>query len=441
MHPLVLVVDDDAELRELWTLILETHGLSVITAQDGLIGLEMAKLERPAVILLDMMMPELDGLEFLRRLPLEVSPAPPVVAMSGFHRFADLSVKYGARAFVPKPCAVAEVEALVDAIIAESRLPAVRSTSTEVGAGTWGRIVTDTANLDDPHLRQQLRWLNDWLAGYFGVDTSLTAVLDHGGIRLVTVNGGNPRYKEGSVVEPQLTFCSEVVRASAALVLTDAINHPVFGDHGAVRQGVQFYAGAPLGKGGAFGTQCLVQTKPRPFRSEDLAILDHFASLVTTMIEGDGQRSTIGLLDGPGILGRDVFLSIVDAETRRAERDRNEVALAVLQCESAVVSALAKTDGCIVVGQLEGGLFGILVRAAAAAENRLIGDRVLGFLGDQAAGPVGVVVWSGDAGHGGVSSADLLLRATLVRDRARARPTAFEREQLNHETSSVVHMG
>lgn len=434
MYPLILVVDDDAELRELWTLILEARRLTVLTARDGRVGLEIAKRERPAVILLDMMMPELDGLEFLRRLQLEVSPAPPVVAMSGFHRFAELSVKYGARAFVPKPCAVAEVEALVEAILAES--PTARGVGPDAAAGIRGRLAFDVASLDDPGLRQQLRWLNDWLVGYFGVETSLTALLEDGGVRLITVNADNPRYQEGCVVDPQLTFCSEVIRANAALVLTDAVAHPVFGDHDAVRLGVQFYAGAPLGKGFAFGTLCLVQTKPRPFRSEDLAILDHLASLVTMAIEKGGHGPMKPLFDGPGILAHDVFASIVDAETRRAERDHNEITLAVLEGEPSVMTALAGAKGDVVVGRLEAGLYGVLVCAADRAEGNATVDGVLALLDEQSvAGPVGLVTWRASTGLGGVTSSDLLSRATLALERARAHPSGLEREELTRDAA------
>jgi len=62
-RPVVLVVDDDTRMRRLLRLNLEKEGYRVTAAEDGPAGLEIAELESPDLILLDVMMPEMDGFE------------------------------------------------------------------------------------------------------------------------------------------------------------------------------------------------------------------------------------------------------------------------------------------------------------------------------------------------------------------------------------------
>ncbi|MET0958364.1 MAG: response regulator [Solirubrobacterales bacterium] len=65
---LVLVADDDADVRELVVFRLERAGYPVITAADGERALELAREQRPAVCVIDVMMPGLDGYELTKRL-------------------------------------------------------------------------------------------------------------------------------------------------------------------------------------------------------------------------------------------------------------------------------------------------------------------------------------------------------------------------------------
>ena len=64
----VLVVDDEDDIRELCRVNLEFEGFDVIDARDGRTALDCAARQRPDVIFLDLMMPEMDGWEVLRRL-------------------------------------------------------------------------------------------------------------------------------------------------------------------------------------------------------------------------------------------------------------------------------------------------------------------------------------------------------------------------------------
>jgi DNA-binding response OmpR family regulator len=57
----ILVIDDDLAITELMTMLLKTHGFEVFSANSGAEGIKLAELKRPHVVLLDLMMPDLDG--------------------------------------------------------------------------------------------------------------------------------------------------------------------------------------------------------------------------------------------------------------------------------------------------------------------------------------------------------------------------------------------
>lgn len=64
----VLIIDDDLTLREMYEDYLKASGFAVVSAQDGEEGLDKAAQAKPSVILLDLMMPKINGIEVLRRL-------------------------------------------------------------------------------------------------------------------------------------------------------------------------------------------------------------------------------------------------------------------------------------------------------------------------------------------------------------------------------------
>jgi len=102
--PLVLVVDDNCQVREVVRVNLEMEGYAVreaANAEDGLAALEE---EVPDLILLDVMMPQVDGWEMLRRVQERHGVGSiPVVMFSGYLEAGDEAAERGARGFVGKP--------------------------------------------------------------------------------------------------------------------------------------------------------------------------------------------------------------------------------------------------------------------------------------------------------------------------------------------------
>jgi len=64
----ILLVDDDSDIREALTMVLESRGYQVVTAQDGIEGLACLKAEKPDLMILDLLMPNMDGFGVMKEL-------------------------------------------------------------------------------------------------------------------------------------------------------------------------------------------------------------------------------------------------------------------------------------------------------------------------------------------------------------------------------------
>jgi len=80
----ILVVDDDPYLRELMAITLEDQDFDVFLAEHGMNAQEVLSRRKPHLIILDMMMPVMDGLEFLKWLREEQKSNIPVIVMTAF---------------------------------------------------------------------------------------------------------------------------------------------------------------------------------------------------------------------------------------------------------------------------------------------------------------------------------------------------------------------
>ena len=99
----VLVIDDDPAQRDLMSRFLEREGFAARTAPDGRTGIEMARALRPRAILLDVMMPGMDGWSVLATLKADAELAKIPVVMITFVSERGLATSLGAAGYVPKP--------------------------------------------------------------------------------------------------------------------------------------------------------------------------------------------------------------------------------------------------------------------------------------------------------------------------------------------------
>jgi CheY-like chemotaxis protein len=109
----ILVVDDISDTREMYSLYLSGRGFKVPTASDGLSGLDAACTHRPDVIVMDLSMPGVDGIEATRRLKADPRTSHiPVLLLTAYplHAVKGGALETGADDLLTKPCLPADLE-------------------------------------------------------------------------------------------------------------------------------------------------------------------------------------------------------------------------------------------------------------------------------------------------------------------------------------------
>ena len=120
--PTILYVDDDRLLVKLCCDVLESHGYRTLIATDGIMGIEAAREARPDLILLDVMMPEMDGLEVCRRLRADpLFCRTPIVLLTSIQDLAidAKGLKAGADRVLRKQFSSLEIVTAIQEILAE----------------------------------------------------------------------------------------------------------------------------------------------------------------------------------------------------------------------------------------------------------------------------------------------------------------------------------
>ena len=119
----ILVIDDEADLARVVVRALEQEGYDVILATDGVTGLRIAREHRPDLVVLDLTMPDIDGLDICRVLRSEPRSARlPILVLSARASAADrvLGLELGADDYLVKPFVSQELAARVKAILRRS---------------------------------------------------------------------------------------------------------------------------------------------------------------------------------------------------------------------------------------------------------------------------------------------------------------------------------
>ena len=140
---LILLIEDNRGISEMVGEFLERRGYGVDYAADGVTGLHLAEANSYDVIVLDLMLPGMDGLDLCRTLRSEAKKATPVLMLTARDTLEDklIGLDAGADDYLVKPFEIRELEARVRALIRRDR----RQVSAEVLQ--VGDLVLDTASL------------------------------------------------------------------------------------------------------------------------------------------------------------------------------------------------------------------------------------------------------------------------------------------------------
>jgi two-component system alkaline phosphatase synthesis response regulator PhoP len=144
----ILVVDDDAKIVRLVRTYLERDGFMVVTAADGPAALDAIERHRPALVVLDLMLPELDGRAVIRAVRRDdEAAATPILVLSARGSVIDriAGLEDGADDYLPKPFSPAELVLRVKSILRRTAVAPERSATTSAALIRHGDLTIDPA--------------------------------------------------------------------------------------------------------------------------------------------------------------------------------------------------------------------------------------------------------------------------------------------------------
>jgi len=354
----ILVVDDSEDIRDMYRIILEADGFEVDVAGDGARAFERVRAWRPDLVVLDVVMPVMDGLELLLKLRSDlVPPIPPVVLSSGFDLTEEEALRRGAACFLRKPVERADLLAAIHPLVAGGAVAAesVRGQHDRSTAAR-GRVLDGARDLVrrlDSHGAASLAALTErgqtkiaTLAAYVGIPRAAMALARDEGLTVLAATDAAalaPGFDLGRAVPEAY----EVLESGSALLLPDATAHP-FEPVSRSLGGIRFFAGVPLRVAGraVVGMVCLFDGVPRAVDGAELAALELYGrrgSDVLSRFAEHGDAARV-IRHGRGIVIRELFDELLDVELGILEYRGGslEVAAVELADVGALPAALAR---------------------------------------------------------------------------------------------------
>jgi len=138
MSAKILVVDDEVDTLKLMEITLKQEGYTVLKATTGEACLEIAAAENPDLIILDLMMPQLSGLDVLKQLNLSYG-SPPIILFSAKNRIEDVieGMEAGAYRYLVKPTRREKMLETVKAALEERQRQLNQFTTRKADDGLW----------------------------------------------------------------------------------------------------------------------------------------------------------------------------------------------------------------------------------------------------------------------------------------------------------------
>jgi DNA-binding response OmpR family regulator len=338
----VLVVDDSEDLADAMALMLSDAGYETRVARNGRAALAAVSERRPALILTDGLMPEMNGLELLTALRSDLAPPiPPVIVISGFPAIEKEALRRGAADFLHKPVSPGELVATARRVLARRARPSDVSERTKQRALEARREVSLAAEAvlarHDPardKLRAAAARLSRWLVGYYGFGTVIVV-----GIRPDEILPlAEARWPGAGVVAPAAAnhFMRDIAETRSSLLLRDTERYaPEFV---AMAQGgaIRFFAGVPFvaADGLPVGAVAMLDVEPHHFPAGDLRLLEYLGRAGSERIEDvleNRPRRLDPFVDDRGILDGRAFKELLAIELDLAAGSGESVALAIAE--------------------------------------------------------------------------------------------------------------
>lgn len=120
MNKKILIIDDEAHLRELYKAEFAEEGYTVILAKNGFEGVELSDKENPDLVIVDMRMPGMDGLETISKI-LNQECKRPIIIHSAYPNYQDNFMSWSADAFVVKSGNLTELKEKVNDLLIKAQ--------------------------------------------------------------------------------------------------------------------------------------------------------------------------------------------------------------------------------------------------------------------------------------------------------------------------------
>src|SRR5262245_6932912 len=234
----ILVVDDSDDLRGLYEALLTYEGYEVKSAPSAEEALKILHAWRPGLVITDVFMPGIGGLELITRLPSDFAPPiPPIVVFSGVSGAKDEALKRGAVRFETKPVGPEELLRIVADAFAPERAAWVRPPNAvserRVATRALGEATLSKFIIETPDFFDKLRVNARILAQFFGHFSVLIFGLREGKLRLAA--SSNPAFPLDADATEILPLVNDVAESEGKLVITgnaslNCLQEPFLGD-------------------------------------------------------------------------------------------------------------------------------------------------------------------------------------------------------------------
>jgi CheY-like chemotaxis protein len=310
----ILVVDDSDDLCELYQTLLVHEGYEVTTASSAEEALQIVRTWRPCLVITDIFMPGIGGLELITRLRSDLAPPiPPIIAFSGVSEAKDEALKRGAARFETKPIGPEELLRIVEHAFVPERVWARppnavserRVATRAIGEATLYKFIIETPDFFD-----KLGLTTRILARFFGQFSVLVFLLREGTLRLAS--SSDPHFPLDADATDILPLVNDVVESEGKLVITGSI--PQFFLRKEALGDLRFLVAVPYSLDRAVvGALCLVDQIQHNFSTAAIGILEYMTSRGAAIVRGYAKAfDDSGLLD-PGAFGAVLQASVVMA--------------------------------------------------------------------------------------------------------------------------------
>jgi CheY-like chemotaxis protein len=305
----ILVVDDSDDLRELYETLLRYEGYEVKTASSAEEALTIVRSWRPSLVITDLFMPGMGGLELITRLRSDFAPPiPPIIVFSGVSAAKDEALKRGAARFETKPVGAEELLRIVEhAFVPEKTWvrPSNAVTERRVATRAIGEATLSKFIIETPGFFDKLGLDTRILARFFGQGSVLVFLLRKSTLRLVaSSNSAFPLDADATEILP---IVNDVVESEGKLVITGDVSRSflqqqTLGD-------LRFLVAVPYSLDRAVvGALCLVDRMPHDFSAAAIGILEYMAKRGAAIVRGHAKP-----FDDSGLLDPGAFRAVLQA--------------------------------------------------------------------------------------------------------------------------------